>query len=126
MTQVRYTVTHEWLRVDGDGTATVGITPHAAESLGELVYVELPEVGKEFAQGAEVAVVESVKAASGVLMPVDGTIVEVNATMADDPAKVTADPAAGGWLFRIKPARPDQVAGMLDQGAYETLMKDAK
>jgi len=96
-----YTNDHEWLRRENDGSVTIGITEHAATALGDLVYVELPEVGQEVLEGGDMAVVESVKAASDVYAPVPGSIVEVNEELADDPEKINADPYVDGWIVRM-------------------------
>ena len=115
---LRYTESHEWLRLEADGTATVGITNHAQDALGELVYVELPQAGRSVARGEACVVVESTKAASDVYSPVDGEIVAVNDALADAPQTVNEAPYAGGWLFRIRLADPSQVAGLMDAAAY--------
>ncbi len=115
---LRYTPTHEWLRDNGDGTATVGITAHAQEALGELVYVELPEAGRNLSAGEACVVVESTKAASDVYAPVAGEILEVNPALADAPQTVNEAPFSGGWLFRIRLADPAQLAGLLSASDY--------
>ncbi len=118
---LRYTDEHEWLRQEEDGTVTIGITDHAQSALGDLVYVELPEVGQEVEAGGEMAVVESVKAASDVYAPVGGEVVAVNEDLADDPEKVNADPYGDGWIVRLQPAgdsetmSPDDYQAFLDQ-----------
>jgi len=116
-----YTEEHEWLRQEEDGTFTVGITDHAQAALGDLVYVELPEVGAEVESGGEMAVVESVKAASDVYSPVTGEIVEVNEDLADEPEKINADAYGEGWIARIRPdgdtvstMTPDEYQEFLD------------
>lgn len=113
-----YTSSHEWLRQEGDGTATVGITHHAQDALGELVYVELPEVGRRVAQGDACVVVESTKAASDVYAPVDGEIVAVNDALNEAPQTVNEAPFAAGWLFRMRPSNPAQLATLLAADAY--------
>ena len=113
---LKYTATHEWVAAQGDGSLRVGITAVAAEQLGELVYVELPEVGRKLAAGEACVVVETTKAASDVYAPVAGEVLEVNSALADAPGKVGEDPYEGGWLFRIRPSGP--VEGLLDAGAY--------
>ena len=115
---LRYTSSHEWLRVEADGTATVGITFHAQDALGELVYVELPEVGRQLAQGDACVVVESAKAASDVYAPVAGEVVAVNTALAEAPQTVNESPYADGWLFRIRPSDPAQVDALLSADAY--------
>lgn len=118
---LRYTDEHEWLRQEEDGTVTIGITDHAQSALGDLVYVELPEVGQEVEAGGEMAVVESVKAASDVYAPVGGEVVAVNEDLSDDPEKVNADPYGDGWIVRLQPAgdsetmSPDDYQAFLDQ-----------
>ena len=114
---LKYTKSHEWVRVEGDGTITVGITDHAQELLGDLVFVELPDVGKELAAEQEAAVVESVKAASDVYAPVAGTVTEVNAAVPDAPEAVNQD-AYSAWLFKMKPANIADVNALLDATAY--------
>lgn len=111
-----YTGEHEWLRQEEDGSVTVGITDYAQAQLGDLVYIELPETGAEVDEGGEMAVVESVKAASDVYAPVSGTVVEVNAALADDPEKVNSDPYGDGWMVRLQPS---------DEGRGETMDPDA-
>ena len=118
---LRYTDEHEWLRQEEDGTVTVGITDHAQSALGDLVYVELPEVGQSVDAGGDMAVVESVKAASDVYAPVSGEVVAVNEDLSDDPEKVNADPYGDGWIVRLKPSgegetlSPDDYQAFLDQ-----------
>lgn len=114
----KYTPTHEWLRSEADGTAVVGITDHAQDALGELVYVELPEVGRRVEQGEACVVVESTKAASDVYAPVSGEVVAINEALADAPQTVNEAPFEGGWLFRIRPDDGGQVDAMLDAAAY--------
>ncbi|HEB96452.1 MAG TPA: glycine cleavage system protein GcvH [Sedimenticola thiotaurini] len=121
--ELKYTNSHEWVRDEGDGTVTVGITEHAQELLGDLVFVELPETGSEVAAGSECAVVESVKAASDVYSPVTGEVVAVNEALADAPEKVNEDAFGEGWLFRVKLADPAQLDGLLDAGAYQAVME---
>ena len=115
----KYTPSHEWARDEGDGTATIGITDHAQELLGDLVYVELPEVGREVAAGNDCAVVESVKAASDIYSPVGGRIVEVNEALADAPERVNASPYGEGWIAKIEPKDLDgDLAKLMDAEAY--------
>ncbi|WP_300318762.1 glycine cleavage system protein GcvH [Accumulibacter sp.] len=121
---LRYTRNHEWIRSEADGTVTVGITDHAQELLGDLVFVELPEVGAEFAADQEAAVVESVKAASDVYAPVAGSVVEVNQATVDAPEVVNQDPYAA-WLFRLRPAATADLAALLDAAAYQQLVDAA-
>lgn len=114
---LRYTASHEWVRQEADGTLTVGITDHAQDSLGELVYVELPEAGRRLAAGDACAVVESVKAASDVYAPVSGEVVARNDALADAPSDVNKDPYAA-WLFRIKPAESGRLDNLMDAPTY--------
>jgi glycine cleavage system H protein len=113
-----FTEDHEWISIDGD-VATVGITPHAAEQLGDVVFVELPDIGKGVAKGDEMAVVESVKAASEVYAPVDGEIVAVNSGLEDAPAKVNEDAAGDGWFVKLKLSNTDQLTGLMDEAGYK-------
>ena len=119
---VRYSTDHEWVRADG-GTATVGISDHAQEQLGDIVFVELPDVGQHFEKGAAAAVVESVKAASEVYMAVSGEVLETNDKIAGDPSLVNSSPEADGWLFRITLTDPSQLGELMDQQAYESYLK---
>lgn len=112
-----YTRDHEWIEVTGE-LATVGITDHAQAQLGDIVFVELPEPGREVIQGGEAAVVESVKAASDVYAPVSGTVTEVNDRLVEDPALVNAAPEGEGWFFRMRLARPSELEGLMDAEAY--------
>ena len=116
--ELRYTVSHEWLRRDPDGTFAVGITDHAQEQLGDIVFVEPPQVGRKVAAGEAIAVVESVKAASDVYAPVAGEIVGANGDLGTSPQNVNED-AYAAWIFRIKPANPGDVDKLLDADAYE-------
>jgi len=115
---LRYTSSHEWLRLEADGTATVGITFHAQDALGELVYVELPEVGRKLAQGESCVVVESTKAASDVYAPVAGEVLAVNPALAEAPQTVNESPYGDGWLFRMRPSEPAQIDALLSADAY--------
>jgi glycine cleavage system H protein len=118
-TELRYTDTHEWVRDNGDGTVTVGITDHAQEALGELVYVELPQAGRTVAAGEALVVVESTKAASDVYAPLAGEIVEVNDTLAGEPQAVNTAPYRAGWLFRLKPADPGALDALMSAADYD-------
>lgn len=122
MSELRFTEDHEWLRSEADGSVTVGITAFAQNALGDVVYVQLPEL-QHYEQGAEASTVESVKAASGVYMPVTGEVLEVNQQLADNPELVNEDPLGAGWFFRFQPADADAVAKLLDQDAYDRLIK---
>lgn len=116
----RYTEDHEWLDEE-DGIVTVGITAHAAEQLGDIVFVELPSVGAEVKRGDQLATIESVKAASDILAPLDGEIVEVNETIVENPALVNEDPTGEGWFFRMKIEDPSALDEFLDEAAYKDL-----
>ena len=118
---LKYTRSHEWIRLESDGTITVGITEHAQELLGDLVFIELPELGKELAAGQEAAVVESVKAAADVYAPVAGTVVEVNSALVDAPEGVNQD-AYAAWLFILAPAAAAEVDALLDAAAYQQVV----
>ena len=118
MTETRYTKEHEWIRLDGD-TAVVGITEHAQSQLGDVVFVELPEIGKSFAAGDEAAVVESVKAASEVYAPVSGEVAEVNEALTAAPAMVNADPMGDGWFLKLKLADPGELERLLTAQQYK-------
>ncbi len=121
MATTYYTKDHEWIRVDGD-VATVGITKHATEQLGDVVFVEVPEVGRNVTAGEACAVVESVKAASDVFAPVAGQVTEGNADIAATPAAVNEDPEGSGWFFKLKLADKAQLAGLMDRAAYDKLV----
>lgn len=122
MSELRFTEDHEWLRVESDGSVTVGITAYAQNALGDVVYVQLPELA-HYDKGAEAATVESVKAASGVYMPLSGEVVAVNEALNDSPELVNEDPLAEGWFLRFIPANIDEVAALLDQDGYDRLIK---
>jgi len=114
---LKYTETHEWVASEADGTLAVGITDHAQEVLGDMVFLELPQIGKRYAQGEACAVIESVKAASDINMPVAGAVVAVNEELAKSPEKINAD-AYAAWLFKIKPDDSGDVGGLMDAAAY--------
>ncbi len=118
MSERRYTEDHEWVLLEGD-TVTIGISDHAQEQLGDVVYVELPEEGTEFAEGAQAATVESVKAASEIYTPVAGEVVEINGALNDDPSLVNSDPLGNGWFFKIKVADAAALGKMMDENAYK-------
>ena len=122
MSLLRFTTDHEWVRLDGD-FAVVGITDYAQSQLGDVVYVELPEIGQLIEKGKEAAVVESVKAASEVYAPVSGEVAEVNDALAADPAKVNADPMGDGWFVKLRPADPKELDGLLDEDAYQRFVE---
>ena len=118
----RYTKDHEWVRMEGD-IAVIGISIYAAEQLGDVVYVEVPAKGKEFAAGAEMAVVESAKAASDIYAPIAGTIIDVNPALADQPDLVNQGAEGDGWFVKLKPANKADVDALMDQAAYATYLK---
>ena len=122
MSEVRYTDQHEWVRVDG-GEATVGITKYAAEQLGDVVFVELPEAGRRVGKGGEAAVVESVKAASEVYAPVGGEVTASNAALTDDPAKVNADPEGEAWFFKLKGVDAGEFGKLMTRAQYDEFVK---
>ena len=115
---LRYLKSHEWARLESDGTVTVGISEHAQEALGELVFVELPAIGKVLAAGTNAAVVESVKAASDVYSPVAGTVIAVNASLSDTPETINSDCYGAGWMFKLQPEGSDPLAGLMDAATY--------
>ena len=115
---LRYLKSHEWARLESDGTVTVGISEHAQEALGELVFVELPAVGKFLTAGTPAAVVESVKAASDVYAPISGTVIAVNAALADAPETINSDCFGQGWMFKLKPEGGDPLAALMDAETY--------
>ena len=121
---IKYTEDHEWIKVEGD-IATVGITEHAQDALGDVVFVELPEVGKTYAQKDVAGVVESVKAAADVYMPVSGEVVEVNQALADEPSLANSDPMGAGWFFKVKLAKADEVAALMEEAAYDAYQKSS-
>ncbi|MGH8700867.1 MAG: glycine cleavage system protein GcvH [Burkholderiales bacterium] len=123
---LKYTGTHQWVRAEADGTATVGITFHAQEQLGDVVFVQHPALGRKLERGENCAVVESVKAASDIPAPVAGEIVAINPAVADAPERLNQDPYAA-WLFRIRPASPQELGKLLDAAAYSKILgEDAK
>jgi glycine cleavage system H protein len=122
MSDVKYTEDHEWLRREGDGTITVGITAHAQEQLGDIVFVQLPEVGRRINAGEEAVVIESVKAAADIKMPVGGEIVAVNTLLNEAPETVNQDPMDTGWFLRVRPDAKGDISGLLDKTAYEKLI----
>ena len=118
---MKFTKEHEWLRPEDD-VVVVGITEHATTQLGDIVFVELPEVGATVVKDEEIVVIESVKAASDIMAPIDGEIVEVNAALADNPALANDDAIGAGWFFKIKPSDPSQMDGYMDEAAYNALI----
>ena len=120
---VHYTPEHEWIRVEGD-TATVGITDFAQGQLGDIVFVELPDAGRQVTKGGEAAVVESVKAASDVYAPVTGEVTEANQALSDDPSLVNTDPEGEGWFFRLRLSDTSELDGLMDAGAYKSFCEN--
>ncbi len=123
MADIRYTKEHEWVRLEADGTATVGITDHAQEALGDVVFVELPKPERELAEGESCAVVESVKAASDIYAPFAGTVLEVNELLADDSSLVNRDAEGEAWFFRMEPSDPDAFHALMDGSDYEAFLE---
>ena len=117
-----FTKEHEWIRVEGD-TATVGISNHAQEALGDIVFAEVPDAGRRLSKGQDAAVVESVKAASDVYAPVSGEVIEGNQAVADDPSLINSDPEGQGWFFKLKLDNPGELDGLMDEGAYREWIK---
>ena len=120
MSIIKFTEDHEWLRVDGD-VATIGITDYAQNALGDIVFVQLPEIGASISAGDEAAVIESVKAAGELKMPLSGTVLEVNGVLAEMPSTINEDPMGNGWFIRIRLDDPSALDGLLDQAAYDKL-----
>ncbi|MDP2619821.1 MAG: glycine cleavage system protein GcvH [Hyphomicrobiales bacterium] len=123
MAKSRYTKDHEYARVEGD-IATVGISEYAQEQLGDVVYVELPDIGRKFARGDDAAVVESVKAASEVYSPLSGEVVEVNSALADSPAQVNADAEGAGWIFKLRIGKESEVGVLMTEADYKTYLAE--
>ena len=119
-----YTSEHEWLRREDDGSVTIGITDHAQSALGDLVYVELPEVGQDLELGGDMAVVESVKAASDVFAPISGTVLGINEELGDDPEKINADPYGDGWIVKLQPGGDLDSSELLTPDAYQKLIDE--
>ena len=122
--ELKYTESHEWISVDSDGTARIGITDHAQEQLGDLVFVELPAVGDQLDQGESCAVVESVKAASDIYAPITGEVVAINDALEDDPGIINSDPYGDGWLFQVSVGDSTEVDTLLDPETYEESLDD--
>jgi glycine cleavage system H protein len=118
MSDFRFTTDHEYIRIDGD-TGTIGVTDYAQEQLGDIVFVELPGIGKKIAKGEQLATVESVKAASEVFSPVSGEVVEVNSALEENPAKVNEDPLGSGWFVKLRLTEEAELSGLMDEAAYE-------
>lgn len=123
MSKTVYTQEHEWLRIEDDGLVTVGITDYAQDHLGDIVYVQLPETGREFTKGEEAAVIESVKTAGEIQMPAAGVVTEINGTLADEPGKVNEEPLGAGWFFKFKPGQVGDLDGLLDEAGYKAYIE---
>jgi len=123
MSEVKYSKKHEWVSIEGD-IGTIGITKHATEQLGDIVFAEVPDAGKVLTSGGEAAVVESVKAASDVYTPVSGEVVEGNAAIVADPALINQDPEGAGWFFKIKITSPDELAALMSKADYEKFVEE--
>jgi glycine cleavage system H protein len=121
----KYTADHEWINIEDHDAAVVGITLHAQDALGDVVFVDLPEVGRTYAKGEVAGVVESVKAAADVYMPLDGEVTEVNEALRADPSLANSDPMKAGWFFKVKPANASQLDGLMDETAYTEFSKNA-
>ncbi|TFY98759.1 glycine cleavage system protein GcvH [Ramlibacter rhizophilus] len=122
---LKYTQEHEWIRTEGDGPATVGITAHAQDALGDVVFVDLPEVGRRYAKGEVAGVVESVKAAADVYMPLEGEVTEVNEALRADPSLANSDPLGQGWFFKVRLAAPGELDALMDETTYGEFAKNA-
>ena len=122
MSTVKYTEDHEWVRIEDDGSATIGITNHAQEQLGDLVFVELPELERELEKGEEAAVIESVKSASEIKSPIGGTVTAINEVLSDEPSTVNDDAMGDGWFFKLQPGDLSELDDLLDEAAYAELV----
>ena len=125
MSGLKYSEDHEWLRVDDDTTVTIGITDFAQDQLGDVVYVELPDEGKQVTKDEDIAVVESVKAASDIKSPVSGSVLEVNQQLSDEPEKVNTDPTGEGWFLKLKLDDPSEIDELMDEAAYLSFIKNS-
>ncbi|MEM7220772.1 MAG: glycine cleavage system protein GcvH [Pseudomonadota bacterium] len=123
-TELRYAATHEWARVEEDGSVTVGITDHAQDALGDVVFVELPEVDSTVTAGDEAGVVESVKAASDIYAPISGTVIAINEDLDTEPEKVNGDPYGDGWFFRLQPLDANEADELLDAAGYAEVIEE--
>jgi glycine cleavage system H protein len=123
MAETRYTSDHEWVRLEDDGTLTIGITDHAQEALGDIVFIELPQPAREVAEGESCATVESTKAASDVYAPVAGKISEINEAIVEDPGLINRDPQGEGWFWRMEPGDEDNFEELMDEEAYQALLE---
>ncbi|NEX62797.1 glycine cleavage system protein GcvH [Noviherbaspirillum galbum] len=122
MSKTVFTPEHEWLRIEDDGSVTVGITDYAQDHLGDIVFVQLPDSGKEFSKGEEIVVIESVKTAGEIMMPAAGVVTEVNGALGDEPGKVNEDALGAGWFFKFKPASPGDLDGYMDEAGYKAYL----
>jgi glycine cleavage system H protein len=122
MSELRYTEDHQWIRLEEDNTAVIGVTDYAQEQLGDVVYVEMPAVGRELGKGDEAAIVESVKAAGEVKMPLTGTVLSVNENLQDEPELVNTDPEGDGWFMTISIINPEEVEGLMDDNDYNEFL----
>lgn len=123
-TDLRYTSSHEWVRLEEDGSVTVGISDHAQEALGDLVFVELPEVGTTLSQGDACCVIESVKAASDIYMPINGEVIDTNQALVDEPETINNSSYDDGWIFKVKPADEDDIEQLMDASTYQSELDD--
>ena len=123
MSDIKYTRTHEWLRAENDGTMTVGITDFAQQQLGDIVFIELPKVGDRVTAGEAAIVIESVKAAADVNMPIAGVIVDVNSVLVDAPETINSDPMGAGWILKVQPDDSGATAELLDQAVYDSMTR---
>jgi glycine cleavage system H protein len=124
-TELKYASSHEWARLESDGTVVVGITDHAQAALGDIVYIELPEVGATLDAGSEIAVVESVKAASDIYSPLSGEVIEINPVLEDEPGTVNLSPYADGWFFRVKLSEVSELEDMMDASDYQSMVDES-
>ena len=124
-TELKYAGSHEWARLESDGTVVVGITDHAQAALGDIVYIELPEVGATLDAGSEIAVVESVKAASDIYSPLSGEVIEINPALEDEPGTVNLSPYADGWFFRVKLSEVSELEDMMDASDYQSMVDES-
>ena len=124
-TELKYASSHEWARLESDGTVVVGITDHAQAALGDIVYIELPEVGATLDAGSEIAVVESVKAASDIYSPLSGEVIEINPALEDEPGTVNLSPYADGWFFRVKLSEVSELEDMMDASDYQSMVDES-
>lgn len=123
-TDLRYTLSHEWVRLEEDGTVTIGISDHAQEALGDIVFVELPEVDMQLSQGDACCVIESVKAASDIYMPISGEVIDTNQSLVDAPETINSSAYDDGWIFKIKPDDEDDIEQLMDASSYESELDD--